>query len=91
MITITGHIKKINPKEKFSETFEKQELVLETDEEHSQMLLIEFYNFNTYYLDKFSEGQKVEISINLRGREWKNQEGKLMYFNSIVGWKMKAV
>lgn len=89
-MNLIGFIKKIYPKESF-ENFEKQQVVVNTEEEYSQPILIEFHNANTYYLDKFTEGQKVEINFNIRGREWTNNEGKIMYFNSVIGWKIKAI
>ena len=40
-------------------------------------------------LDDFQEGQEVKIGINLRGREWKNPEGKIKYFTSLQGWRIE--
>jgi single-strand DNA-binding protein len=37
-------------------------------------------------LDKFKEGQEVEVSFNLRGREW---NGK--YFTNLEAWKVFGV
>jgi translation initiation factor IF-3 len=41
-------------------------------------------------LDSFTEGQKVKVAINLRGREWVNPQGESVYFNTIQGWKIEA-
>ena len=37
---------------------------------------------------RYNEGDKVTISINIRGREWTNREGETRYFVSIQGWRM---
>ena len=33
-------------------------------------------------------GDKVDISINLRGREWTNPQGEVKVFNTIEAWKV---
>ena len=37
-----------------------------------------------------NKGQAVEVSINLKGREWENPDTKeIRYFNSIEGWRVR--
>lgn len=88
---ITGAIKHIRETEVYGASFRKRELVLTTDEQYPQMLLIEFTQDKVDVLDNYSEGQNVTVSINLRGREWINPEGQAKYFNSIVGWRIENV
>lgn len=33
-------------------------------------------------------GDRVDVSFNLRGREWTNAEGKTSVFNTIEAWKV---
>ena len=66
--------------------FRKREVVLTTQEQYPQHLLIEFIQDRCELLDSFNVGENVKISINLRGREWENPEGEVKYFNSIHGW-----
>jgi hypothetical protein len=42
-------------------------------------------------LNAYQVGQQVQISINLRGREWVNPQGETKYFNSIQGWRIEAL
>ncbi|AUC16036.1 hypothetical protein BTO06_13105 [Tenacibaculum sp. SZ-18] len=87
---VIGKIKIINETQTFgSNGFRKRELVLTTDEQYPQMLMIEFVQDKCDLLNSFQVGQDVKISINLRGREWINPEGKAMYFNSIQGWRIE--
>ena len=42
-------------------------------------------------LNEYKVDNNVKISINLRGREWINPEGKAVYFNTIQGWRIEKV
>ena len=52
--------------------FRKREVVITTQEQYPQHLLIEFIQDRCELLDSFNVGENVKISINLRGREWEN-------------------
>ena len=67
----------------------KREVVITTQEQYPQHLLIEFIQDRCELLDSFNVGENVKISINLRGREWENPEGEIKYFNSIQGWRIE--
>ena len=69
--------------------FRKREVVITTQEQYPQHLLIEFIQDRCELLDSFNVGENVKISINLRGREWENPEGEIKYFNSIHGWRIE--
>ncbi|SNR81485.1 DUF3127 domain-containing protein [Lutibacter flavus] len=88
---VTGKIKKIDETKTFGASgFRKREMVVTTNEQYPQMLMIEFVQDKCDLLDNYKEGQDVKVSINLRGREWINPEGKAVYFNSIQGWRIEA-
>ena len=86
---ISGKIKVINDTKTYGESgFRKRELVITTEGEYPQSIMIEFVQDNVGLLDPFKIGQNVKVSFNLRGREWVNPEGETKYFNSITGWKI---
>ncbi|WP_139957792.1 DUF3127 domain-containing protein [Flavicella sediminum] len=88
---VTGKIKLISATQTFgSNGFRKRELVVTTDEQYPQMILIEFIQDKCDLLDSYSVGKDVTVSINLRGREWVNPQGETKYFNSIQGWRIEA-
>jgi len=88
---ITGKIKKIDETKTFGASgFRKREMVVTTNEQYPQMLMVEFVQDKCDLLDSYQIGQDVKVSINLRGREWINPEGKAVYFNSIQGWRIEA-
>ena len=89
---ITGTIILIGDTQTFGNNgFEKRELVIQTHDQYPQSILIEFVQGKVVELDKYSEGQDVTVSINLRGREWINPQGETKYFNSIQGWRIDRV
>lgn len=88
---ISGKVKKISKTKILSKGFRKRELVLTTEEQYPQHLLIEFIQGKTELLNSIYPNDKVKISINLRGREWINPEGIAKYFNSIQGWKIEKI
>lgn len=87
---ITGKIKKIEETKTFGASgFRKRELVVTTNEQYPQMLMVEFIQDKCDLLNNYKVGQDVKVSINLRGREWINPEGEAKYFNSIQGWRVE--
>ncbi|MDA8650520.1 MAG: DUF3127 domain-containing protein [Flavobacteriaceae bacterium] len=89
---IQGKIKMIGETQTFgSNGFRKRELVVTTEEQYPQHLMVEFVQDKTDLLNVYKEGQSVKVSINLRGREWVNPQGETKYFNSIQGWRIEAL
>ena len=89
---IEGTIKLIGETKTFGNNgFRKRELVLTTEDQYPQHLLIEFVQDKTDLLDAYQEGQMVKVSINLRGREWTSPQGETKYFNSIQGWRIETL
>ena len=89
---IIGKIKWIDEtKEYGSNGFKKRELVVTTEEQYPQHILIEFIQDKCEILNSFQIGNNVKIGINLKGREWTNPEGQVKYFNSIQGWRIDII
>jgi len=89
---VIGRVKVINPEQQVSAAFKKRELVVTTEEQYPQHILVEFTQDKCDLLNNYGVGESVKVSINLRGREWVNPQGETKYFNSIQGWRIeKAV
>lgn len=89
---VTGRIKKIEPtKEYGTNGFKKRELVITTEDQYPQFILIEFVQDKCALLDQVQEGQMVKVAFDLRGREWINPQGEAKYFNSLNGWKVELL
>jgi hypothetical protein len=86
---LTGRIKKIEPtKEYGTNGFKKREVVITTEDQYPQHIMIEFVQDKCALLDHVKEGQNVKITFDIRGREWINPQGEAKYFNSLNGWKV---
>ncbi len=88
---LQGTIKKITEIQTFASGFQKREMVLTTEEQYPQPINIEFLQEKSDLLNHYKEGDKVKVSINLRGREWTSPQGEVKYFNSIIGWRMEKL
>ena len=89
---LLGKIKLIGDTKTYGDNgFRKRELVLTTEEQYPQHILIEFIQNNCELLDNYSIGQTVRIGINIRGREWESPDQGIKYFNSIQGWGIESL
>lgn len=87
---VLGRIKMIDETKSFGANgFRKREMVVTTDEQYPQHIMIEFTQDKCDLLNNYTAGEPVKVSINLRGREWVNPQGETKYFNSIQGWRIE--
>ncbi|XLS28815.1 DUF3127 domain-containing protein [Flavobacteriaceae bacterium M23B6Z8] len=87
---VQGKIKLIDETKTYGNNgFRKREMVVTTEEQYPQHIMIEFVQDKCDLLNNFQVGQNVKVSINLRGREWVNPQGETKYFNSIQGWRIE--
>ncbi len=87
---LTGKIEKIGNVQEISASFKKRELVIRTEEQYPQPIMIEFVQDKTNLLDGFNLGDRVTVNINIRGREWTSPKGDVKYFVSLQGWRINA-
>ena len=88
---VIGTIKKIGELFTSEGGFQKKDMVVMTEENYPQPLNIEFLGDKNDLPDVYQEGDKVKVSINLRGREWTLPTNEIKYFNQIVGWKIEKI
>ncbi|MGQ2983264.1 DUF3127 domain-containing protein [Flavobacterium sp.] len=89
---VSGRIKMIDETKAFGANgFRKREMVVTTDEQYPQHIMIEFTQDKCDLLNNYMAGEPVKVSINLRGREWVNPQGETKYFNSIQGWRIEKM
>ena len=89
---IQGQIKQIFPSQMIGQNgFQKRDLVITTDGQYPQDIIIQFSQGNCALLDNLQIGQIVKIHFNLQGREWTSPQGEVKYFNTVVGWKIEVV
>ncbi len=89
---VSGKIKWLDETKTYGNNgFRKREVVITTEEQYPQHILVEFVQDKCDLLNAFQMGQKVKIGINLKGREWVNPQGETKYFNSIQGWRIEVL
>ena len=89
---IQGRIKTIFATEAVGANgFQKRDLVITTDGQYPQDIIIQFAQGNCALLDNLQIGQIVKIHFNLQGREWTSPQGEVKYFNTVVGWKIELI
>jgi hypothetical protein len=85
--TIKGAIKLINPIKVISDKFSVREFVVTTpDEKYPQDILFQTVNDKMAVLESLGVGQQVEVSYNVRGREFNGR-----YYNTLDAWKVQII
>lgn len=92
-MTLKGTMAVIMPTQQVSDKFAKRDFVIKTDDpDYPQEILVQVTQAKCALLDNFNVGDKVEASINLRGRAWVNQaKGITQYFNTVEAWKLSKI
>ena len=89
---LQGKIKLIEETKTYGNNgFRKRGMVITTEEQYPQHIMIEFVQDKTDLLNPYQVGMNVKVSINVGGREWVNPQGETKYFNSITGWRIENV
>ena len=87
----TGSIKMIDQTVAVSEKFSKREFVVtDTSSQYPQDVSFQVTQDKCTLLDSFMQGQMVEVSFNLRGREWTSPQGEVKYFNTLEAWRIES-
>jgi hypothetical protein len=88
---VTGKIHNVGALRVVSGKFKSKDVVIVTEDKFPQYITIQFTQDKTDLVNPEDIGEQVEVSINLKGREWKSPTGEIKYFNTIEGWQINAV
>jgi hypothetical protein len=89
---ITGLLKVKNNEVQVSEKFKKREFVItDNSSQYPQFIQFQLTQDRCSLLDSYKEGDELKVFFNLRGREWKNPQGEVKYFNSLEAWRLESV
>lgn len=92
MYKFQGKIKVINDTQEISEKFKKREFVVtDTSSMYPQDVMFQSVQDKCAILDEFSVEDAVEVSFNLRGREWTSPDGVVKYFNTLDAWRIEPM
>lgn len=90
---LVGSIRKIGSEVQVTEKFRKLEFVI-TDGEgmYPQNITFQLTQDKCSMISPFKEGQQVEVSFNLDGKEYIDKKtGEEKFFNSLNAWKIESV
>ena len=92
MFTLSGILKVKSDTQQVSEKFKKREFVV-TDASgmYPQDILFQLTQERTEQLDPVGVNDTINVSFNLRGREWTSPTGEVKYFNSLDVWKIEKM
>ena len=92
MFKLTGTLKVVKDTEQVTEKFSKREFVIQdASSMYPQDISFQAAQDKCSMLDGLIEGEQVEVSFNLRGREWISPQGEVKYFNTLDAWRIEKV
>lgn len=84
MLTYTGFLKVKNAEVKVSEKFRKREFVLtDNAQAYPQTILFQLTQDRCSLIENDKIGDELTVHFLLKGREWKNPQGEIKFFNSL--------
>jgi len=90
MYTLNGILKVKNDTQVISDKFQKREFVVtDASGNYPQDILFQLTQDRTAQLDDINVNDMVNVTFNLRGREWTSPSGEVKYFNSLDVWKLE--
>jgi hypothetical protein len=90
-IVVTGVVVRVlDTKSTGANEFKSRAVHVKTEGQYAQTLEIQFNQGNVTLLDGIVPGQKANITLNLKGREY-DKEGNTLVFNSLVAWKIEKL
>lgn len=87
---IRGKLYLKNETQVISDRFKKREFVIhEDDAEYPQYIKFQLTQDKCSLLDRFNEGDELNVHFNVRGNSW-DKDGKTSYFTNLDAWKIEA-
>ena len=84
-LKLTGTVFRIEEPVQVTEKLTKRNFVVTTGDKYPETVAFELINTNCELADAFSEGQQVDVSFNVRGREY---NGK--FYTNLSAWRIDA-
>ena len=86
---VNGKVHFIGQTKVISDKYQNRDLVLMTDDKYPQTIPFQLSQDKVSLADNLKVGDMIEVSINLRGREWKSPTGEVKYFATLEIWSMQ--
>lgn len=91
MFKIEGTLKMKTETFQISEKFSKRDFVITIDGMYPQDIQFQLTQDKCMLIDSIGVNQKIEVSFNLRGREWTSPSGEIRYFNTLDAWRVSLL
>lgn len=92
MYKAQGTIVDIMEANQISANFVKREFVIQdASGMYPQTIIFQTVQDKITILDGLAIGETIEVSFNLRGREWVSPQGETKYFNTLDAWRVEKI
>ncbi len=92
MFKLSGVVKEVFETQQVSEKFAKRDFVItDASSMYPQHISFQTTQDKCSLLDAVSVNDQVEVSFNLRGREWVSPQGETKYFNTLEAWRIEKI
>lgn len=92
MFKLQGTVKVVFPTVQVSEKFSKREIVVtDSSSMYPQDIMFQLTQDKCSLADGVNTNDQIEVSFNLRGREWTSPQGEVKYFNTLEAWRIDKV
>ncbi len=92
MLTYTGILKVKSAEVKVSDKFRKREFVLtDNAQTYPQTILFQLTQDRCSLIENMNVGDEITAHFQLKGREWKNPQGEIKFFNSLDVFRIEKV
>ena len=90
MLTYTGVLKVKGKEQKVSDRFKKREFVLtDNSPSYPQTISFQLTQDRCSLIENINVGDEITVHFQLKGREWKNPQGEIKFFNSLDVFKVE--
>ena len=88
---ITGKIKVKGNVQQVSDKFKKREFVLtDNAQSYPQTILFQLTQDRVSLIENAKVGDEITVHFLLKGREWKNPQGEIKFFNSLDVFRVET-
>lgn len=76
-----------------SDKFKKREFILKIVDENrfNQLIKFELKFDRCELINTIEKGEKITVDFNLNGRDWRNPEGKIIYFTTLDAFRVTTL
>lgn len=93
MLTFTGTLKVKNAEVRVSDKFKKREFVVDDkpNDQYPNPVQFQLTQDRTALIESIAEGEEITVHFLLKGREWKNPQGEIKFFNSLDAFRIEKI